>query len=1111
MRVKLFLIFLLNVINLQCKSQEWLRLDTIFHEQWANKEFKNLIATCKKSVEAAEKEFGDTSLIYVVSLKSLCLVYDENSMNKDALECYINSLDFIKKCKECSVSEYESALSNIASNYVELEEYNLAVRYWTQLINYYELTDNLNNQNYYLAKNKLGETYRIMGLYDKSLKWFQEALNIKTQLGNNHVNYGTVLNNFAQLYQDMGIYDKALAYYQEDAKIILNNYGKTDPNYAICLNNLSTFYRAIGDYNLALASILEAIEITKSNYGTSHPDYLIRSFNLASIYQVIGQNDTALKIYEDILSKVESLDLKNNLLYSEILNNIGMIYKNKGEYSLAQSHMEQSLDKVSKKLGKDHPQYGLGLNNIATLYQDIGFFNLALSKFEESKEIFFKITGRNHINYITTLNNLGILNQKVGNYAIALDQKKEALELGEKLLGKKHSQIATIMNNLALLYQTIGQYEKALPLLIEALDVTSKSLGKDHPDYGNRLNNIATLYQNMGQFEKALPLFIEALDVTLKSLGKNHSDYSTTLNNLALLYQIIGQYEKALPLFEESIENTYHQIHQNFTFLAEKEKEQFYKTISYNFNAWQSYFIKYCLEMPEIGANSFDMELANKGMILNAGIQMRNAVLNSGDKKSLALFDAWTGYKNMLAIEYSKPITERRVDLNELEDITKIKEAELVLINNTFSTFKRCAKTNWQDIQKHLSYNDVAIEFSSFRNRNDKGWTDSIYYVALILRSNDSYPQMIKLFEQKQLDSIFIRTGEGESKHINNIYKNKRLYELIWKPIEKYVNKGDQVYFSPSGALHQISIGAIAINDSTYLGDFYNFNQVGSTGVLASENMNIKSFKDIVVFGGIDFDASDEQVAAIAKDIVLDDNIVSRSFYTTDSTRSGKWTYLNGTLEEAQNIDNMAKSKKIQSQLFTGSHAIEERFKSLSGEKSPTVIHIATHGFFFPDPKIDKKKLEMMSFQVDNKFTLADNPMNRSGLLMAGGNRAWIGEDVISDREDGILTAYEVSNMSLFNTELVVLSACETGLGDIKGSEGVYGLQRAFKQAGVRYLMMSLWKVPDNATKEFMTTFYTEYLTNQKPVREAFSDTQNKMKDKYRNEPYKWGGFVLME
>ena len=152
-----------------------------------------------------------------------------------------------------------------------------------------------------------------------------------------------------------------------------------------------------------------------------------------------------------------------------------------------------------------------------------------------------------------------------------------------------------------------------------------------------------------------------------------------------------------------------------------------------------------------------------------------------------------------------------------------------------------------------------------------------------------------------------------------------------------------------------------------------------------------------------------------------------------------------------------------------------------------------------------------MSIQRDSPYSLADNPMNRSGLLFSGSNKAWIGDSISVGRDDGILTAYEASHTYLNNTELVVLSACETGLGDIKGSEGVYGLQRAFKMAGARYLLMSLWKVPDNATQEFMTTFYTELLTNKLPIRSAYNMAQNAMKAKYRNEPYKWAGFVLME
>jgi CHAT domain-containing protein len=166
---------------------------------------------------------------------------------------------------------------------------------------------------------------------------------------------------------------------------------------------------------------------------------------------------------------------------------------------------------------------------------------------------------------------------------------------------------------------------------------------------------------------------------------------------------------------------------------------------------------------------------------------------------------------------------------------------------------------------------------------------------------------------------------------------------------------------------------------------------------------------------------------------------------------------------------------------------------------------VATHGFFFPDPKEGKSGGEEKVFKV------SDNPMIRSGLVLAGGNQAWkTGKPVRPDLEDGILTAYEISQMNLSNTELVVLSACETGLGDLVGNEGVYGLQRAFKIAGARYLIMSLWQVPDFQTQVFMTTFYKHWLTDNKSVQDAFRATQSELKAKF-GEGFKWAGFVLLE
>ena len=185
----------------------------------------------------------------------------------------------------------------------------------------------------------------------------------------------------------------------------------------------------------------------------------------------------------------------------------------------------------------------------------------------------------------------------------------------------------------------------------------------------------------------------------------------------------------------------------------------------------------------------------------------------------------------------------------------------------------------------------------------------------------------------------------------------------------------------------------------------------------------------------------------------------------------------------------------------------QESFKQLSGH-SPEVIHIATHGFFLEDEREVKRTGFMQALSKSNDQVLY-NPLLRSGLLMAGANRAWNNEDVIPDIEDGVLTAEEIAHMNLSNTQLVVLSACETGLGEVKNSEGVFGLQRAFKLTGVETLIMSLWKVPDQATSLLMTSFYSNWL-NGKTKHQAFRNAQKALRQTYP-EPYYWAGFVMMD
>jgi len=236
-----------------------------------------------------------------------------------------------------------------------------------------------------------------------------------------------------------------------------------------------------------------------------------------------------------------------------------------------------------------------------------------------------------------------------------------------------------------------------------------------------------------------------------------------------------------------------------------------------------------------------------------------------------------------------------------------------------------------------------------------------------------------------------------------------------------------------------------------------------------------------------------------------------RSVSIDSTQRQSTWGYLPGTAQEVQNIQAKLQRKGLPLRLHTGHDATEEAFKQLGegGQLSPRVLHLATHGFFSPDPKAISRNMD-----GEPVFKWSDNPMIHSGLVLAGGNHAWQqGRPLHPDLEDGILTAQEISQMNLRHTELVVLSACETGLGDIQGNEGVYGLQRAFKIAGAQYLLMSLWKVPDTETADFMEVFYGHWMEGdgtKTTIPDAFRRTQGEMRAKYE-EPYKWAGFVLVE
>ena len=660
------------------------------------------------------------------------------------------------------------------------------------------------------------------------------------------------------------------------------------------------------------------------------------------------------------------------------------------------------------------------------------------------------------------------------------------------------------------------------PFFQRSIALRKKILGIEHPDYASSLNNLANVYLATGNFKKAEPLFIESRTIIEKALGKEHPEYASGINNLAGLYIKIWNYEKAEPLFVEAIDNKKKHINSALHHLSEREMQQYLL----NFESDLANIASAAHQMPTTSGMSklcFDNALFFKGFLLNAYNYYNRA--ESSDSVFAEKYQLLKSYGRRLAVEYSKPIAERK-RVTELEEKSNILEKTLAKMNSSYNESMK--QVNWNEVQKKLKSNEAAIEFIHypFSNKNSIDSSKSsnqtkLMYAALVITPAISQPLFIPLSEEKSIDSLFNRYKDRKSDYVNGLYtlacrgvspneaKNRSLFELIWQPLEKELNGVKTIYYSKTGLLHRINLNAIPISESETLADKYQLINLNSTRQMVVTNRLKKTNQQALLYGGIQYDLdslknNENQKLSKAKDDI--------SFQLIDSKLRGEsWDYLAGTEKEVNAIEKIIQQAGIKVALKKGYEATEESIKSIGSDNasSPRILHIATHGYFFPDTK----KTEQSSGgnrQDEAIFKMSDHPMLRSGLIMAGGNTAWQGQQRLEGREDGILTAYEISFMNLANTELVVLSACETGLGDIQGNEGVYGLQRAFKMAGAKYLIISLWQVPDRQTSILMTLFYKKWLEEKMSIPDTFHTAQKELRDKGL-DPYQWAGFVLVE
>ena len=1051
---------------------------------------------------AVTKEFaGENSEKYASAVENIAVAYYFMGDYRNALVYYEKVVGIQKTALGEDHPDYAESLNNVAVLYSKCGDYQNSLKYQMLAMEIDKKINGEESSDYALSLNNLGDLYYKMNDIPKAMEYHTRALEIQKEVvGENHPDYARSLNNIGTLYSSIGEYKNALKYYFQAKDIKEKIIGTEHPDYATSLNNIGNVYKEMGDYQNALRYLVKGLEIRKKTLGEEHPSYAVSLINIGSMYSNMGDHSNALKYYIEAMNILKNTVGESSPNYATSMDNIGSTYTDIGDFHNALLYLNQAMEIRKATVGEESLDYANSINNLGSLYDNMGDYAKALVYYQQALELQLRLRGEEHLNYIISLNNVGHIYSEIGDYENALKYNMQSAELRKKLLGEDHPLYAFSLNNLGTIYNELGDYETALVYYERALKLMDNSI--DNNIYvATFLNNVSVVYLKMGDYQKALEASTKSVEINKKILGEEHLDYAKSLNHISNAQYRLKNFSAAINSDRLATNSRKRNLISNFSFMTAHERESYWDA---NNEYFSSSIRMACNVLADtvVAKTAYDNELIIKGLLLASEISLTNTIMESGDSALISEYETMKTMHLQLNKELEKPIAERVYNCDSLENEIQKMERRIMEKSKEFGDVTHFIKIDWKEVQNSLKPNDVAIEFSNFIEN------DTTKFVALVLTKNMEAPVCVPLFNnyemQKLQRGITPAKNETSTDDENRgattvaakrqgIYESKGLYDMLWKPLEKYFPENPRIYFAPSGMLHQIAVEYAPTGNGKTISDKYEIYRVSSTRFLAMDYMP-KPFKNSVLYGGIYYD-SDTTTMKQESDRYSTRSATSYTSFA-DFNRNeerGSLNYLPGTKTEVEDIVGKLKKKRIKSQLYEGSQANEESFKALSGSDI-SVLHIATHGFFLP---------------TDEKLS-GDQSLIQSGLLLSGANYAWQNQPVPEGIEDGVLTAKEISFMDLRKTDLVVLSACQTALGEITG-EGVFGLQRGFKKAGARTIIMSLWPVDDNATLLMMTEFYTN-LAKGMSKREAFIAAQKKVKTSAGFEnPRFWAAFIMLD
>lgn len=942
-----------------------------------------------------------------------------------------------------------------------------------------------------IAIYRFGDYYRITKNFSEAEKYYAASLApLAAIIGASSREYSEIYYEYMNVLMALRKLDEAkpgieaLIYYYKTIE------GVKSKEYAVLSSLLADIYTAKGNYQKGLEILNPLVDqniFLELKDTTAHVSLIV---DLGDIHREMGNYDQAFILFKKAKRDFFSYKIKDQITLAIIENNLALCSKMKGQYQEAEESFNAAL-RLYEGSGKEHTNdYCVALNNKGDMFRELGRHGLASELLLRSLLIQKQYLDTGSRVYANTLNNLGLVYMDAGYYDEALLRTEQSRRSYERLLGTEHQFYGNCLNNISFLYMMKNDYKSAQEYKSKALTIVEKSVGKDHYRYITFLISSGGLAMHTKEFTKAEEILKESVLLCKKNFGEKHELTARAKLLLAEVYAQNGDFLSAGPMFLQSIEVFSQQLNTYFNAMSEENQAHYYASLEPAFQSFNIFLLNYRLKEPKRDLDEY-IKQALKNQLLIKSLLGRNSarlqkeINGSSDKQLKEIYSEWIRTKNELI-----NLTKFNSDIEkENELVKKVSELEATLKLKTGHKFTE-VQSDFYSIQKSLKAEEGALEIFRVNERiNDS--TGSVKYGALIIRSDKQTPSLVIFKNGDEMDG---RYYEQYTNCMENDQVDSISYAVYFSSLQKNLNGLKKVYVSADGVFQKISLAGLQ-DQSTgkFVTDAFSTVMVSNLNAIeSSKKVEPYVNKVAVLFGNPDYDYDFIKEKTLPQ---ISSEAVAKRYGLSGISK------LPGTKTEVNSIAQSLLSENWKVNIYTEEKASE---KNLRMQRSPAILHIATHGYYLSDIETDSDFF--LGFESKN---LKENSYLRSGIILAGAVPSSYDSLHTHSDNDGILTAYDASLMDLSDTKLVVLSACQTGLGDNMGSQGVAGLQRSFAIAGAENIIMSLWPVEDQSTQFMMSEFYHQYAKGI-DIETAYRNAQNVCRKKHPHPSY-WAAFVLLK